>query len=93
MHALWISLACLSGVFAFAVLFSGLIGLQDTEPPKDRAGKILLMIDVFFFGALGSIVSGIGKNWQSHAEERSLIWSGLGCLAATILFAILASQT
>jgi hypothetical protein len=92
MHELWITLACLSGVFAFALLFGGLVGLQDMEPPKDREGKILMVIDLIFFGALGSIVSDIGKNWQNRAEERSLIWSGLACLAATILFAFLASH-
>jgi hypothetical protein len=93
MHALWISLAWLSGVFAFAFLLGGVVGLQDVEPPKDRLGKSLQVIDLIFLGGLGSMVSDTVKNWETQAEKRSLIWSGLAFLAATVLFAFLASHT
>lgn len=93
MHTLWIILACFAGVFAFAFLLAGMLGLQDTTPPKDRGDAAFRFVDATLFGGIGSIIRGFDKNWATSKEERRLFCAGVGCLGFFILFACLAVFT
>lgn len=92
MHTLWIILACFSGVFAFAFLLAGVQGMQEEnpEPPKDVSEKISHVLGAIIFGVLGSMpgsmLRGIAKNWNKQPNERRLVYAGLLCLAAFVVF-------
>jgi hypothetical protein len=93
MHALFIILACFAGVFAFAFLLAGILGLQDTTPPKDRTDATFQFADAVVFSGIASVLRGFEKNWSTRREERRLFCGGLVCLAAFIVFACLAVST
>lgn len=94
MHTLWIILVCFSGVFAFAFLLAGVQGMQEEnpEPPKDVSEKISHIVDATIFGALGSMLGGVEKNWSKQPNERKLVYAGSICLVAFVLFVFLAKQ-
>lgn len=90
MHTLWIILACFSGVFAFAYLLAGIMGMQDDEPPNNRSKLILLSCDITGVSALGEALRGAAKNWSTRPDEHRLVYAGLLCLAASMVFVCLA---
>jgi hypothetical protein len=93
MNILWIILACFSGMFAFAFLLAGIAGLQDTTPPKSRAGAVFQFLDAIVLSGMASVIRGFRKNWSARTEERWLVFAGLTSLAASILFLCLAVYT
>ena len=93
MHTVWIILACFAGIFSFAFLTAGTLGLQDTPAPKSRPGALFQLLDGIVFGSIGSILRGFVMNWSTHRDERRLVYTGLICLAALIVFGGLASLT
>jgi hypothetical protein len=93
MRPLFIILACFAGVFTFAFLLAGILGLQDTQPPKDGRGFTLRLFDAIVLGGLGSVVLGFQKNWHTQREARAMIYAGLVALAALLLFGCLAVRS
>jgi len=93
MHTLWIILSCFAGVFTFAFLLAGILGLQDTTPPKDRKDAALQFVDAIVFSGIASFLRGFEKNWSTRTDERRLFCAGLVCFAVFILFICLAVST
>jgi len=81
-------LACFAGVFALALGAAGILGLMSFEPPSDKGGLLLGLLDhLFTFGAFTAL-SEISQNWQSRPGERKLLYIGLACGVACITLII-----
>ena len=88
MHALWVILACLAGVFTFGFLLAGFLSCADLDELEstNREKGFLILIDALLFGSLGFLTSGIAKNWSKHRDARRMVCTGLISLAALVIF-------
>lgn len=93
MQTLWTILACFSGVFAFAFLLAGIFGLQDDSPRKDGKVSVFAVLDCLILGGIATALLNASFQPNIRPKERRLLWTGLACLAAFILFFYLADST
>lgn len=85
-------LACFAGVFALALGAAGFLGLMSFEPPREKGGLLLGLLDhTFTFGAFTAL-SEISQNWQSRPAERRLLYIGVVCAIACVTLIIIIRQ-
>ena len=76
-------------MFAFGFLLAGILGCADfdqLERPGSREDGLLRLLDFVVLGSLGFLSSGVVKDWTSRPQERRLVYTGLICLAAAVVF-------
>jgi purine-cytosine permease-like protein len=94
MQALWVTLACFSGMFGFAYLVSGFTGLVygDMKEPESGLGKALLVLDAIFTGCLGMFTKSAVDNWPKDKESRRHLGIGILLMVLCLLFVGLAGD-
>ena len=88
MSVLFLFLACIAGVCAFAFLLAAVVSFQQLDVADRRLGLLDLLL-----GAWLSIVRGVVVHWRQEQELRRLVYVGGACLVGAAVFGWLAFRS